>query len=824
MTLLCTFLLLAGTEPSEPVPLRDGPPVGFVTHFHMGHFDELAASSVTAELSDLIHWRMTDTLDPNDPRVEDIQVDFSNAQAWLPLLYASGRQGYPIIDTAVHHSSIPWRQAMTGKVGQNLVAHDGATRDFSSLHSPVFRESVFRYVDQMTDWFKRNDTAGRVRGYMDGAEWFYPGSLDYSPMALEAFRAWLRAKYETLEDVNAAWGSDFAQWDEVEPPRPFHIGGPHATEPTFALNGGIDASYATTRMPVEVGRRYVASAWIPKADAAGRLSTLQVAWFDAAGNLKRIDAANPEEQDDGTLRLHREVQAPAGVQTAELHCKLLAPGEVTYRNPQILEVAGGRVMTSANADAWRHCAFRGESRGEATQRGGDLLLSLKAESAPLPFARAGVALEDWVVFSYEAMAAWLNDCAERIKTNDPDRLVSSYVGFVFGQQAQWDYAMAEQRLDISLMNSPAIDVNGIQMCIADRDYTWATHVVDTARKYGKPVWATDLIDFPYGLYSGFEPIYRGTLACVQHGMTGVLWYGWRGVPDYAFLERLTTADRERLIRDTEAAIDTVAGFAPHTNVAQLMPILTYSLADEGGYKGDMIDNGGLYHLLLDAGFAPDILTPYELEHGPVRPLQDYDAVFVSDCPVLPETVHRQLAEYATGGGIIIGSGRAPRTDLHGRALAPGMSSMANVRWMKERLGRPYWGKLHRAQVYGNTPPVLVESPDPSRTPEARRALRKQVVDAAVEMGVPRPVAFAEDHGDVHVVPFQNGESGEWLLFLVHKGHGRCHHAELRIDVGGVFTRGEAWTDFEKTHTVEIAEDGTLRTPDFAHACLIRLIP
>jgi glycosyl hydrolase family 42 (putative beta-galactosidase) len=823
--LTCTILFLASAgshADSVALPHADAPPVGFVTHFHMGHFEELAETSVTAELSDLIHWRMTDALDTENPRVEDMQVDFSNAEAWLPILRASGRQGFPIIDTAVHHSSIPWRQAMTRKAGQNLVAYDGAIRNFSSLHSPMFRESVFRYIEQMTGWFKQHDTEGRVRGYMDGAEWFYPGTLDYSPMALEAFRTWLRAKYDTLESLNMAWGSDFSEWSNVEPPRPFPVGGPHAAEPTFALNAGIDASYATERMPVEVGHRYEASAWLSGPGPAALLSTLQIAWFDAAGTLMRIDAATPEEQGAGQFRCRREVLVPPGAHFVELHCKLLASGEVTYRNPRMVEVASQRVVTHTNPKAWRHLPFRGESTGKAVQQEKDLLLSLSAEPVPLPFERVGVALEDWVVFSFEAMAAWLNDCAKHIKTNDPNRLVCSYVGFVFAQQAQWDFGMAEQRLDISLMNSPAIDVNGIQVCIAGDDYTWATHVVDTARKYGKPVWSTDLIDFPYGLYSGFEPIYRGTLACVQHGMTGILWYGWRGVPDYSYLERLATPDRERLIGDVKKAIDAVDGFAPQTNVAQLMPIQSYSLADEGGYKGDMIDNGGLYHLLLDAGFVPDILTPYELEHGAPKPLQDYDALFVSDCPVLPTAVHKQLADYAAGGGVIIGSGRSPAKDLHGRALTPALTGMKSVRWIPERLGRTYWGRLHREQVYGNTPPVLVESPDPARTPEARRALRKRVVDAAADLGVPRTVAFAEDHGDVHVVPFHNADTGEWLLFLVHKGPGRCHHANLRIDMDQPFTRGEAWTDFDKKHAVEIADNGTLRTPDFTHACIIRL--
>ena len=41
MTFLFAFLILAGAGPASTAPLSDGPPVGFVTHFHMGHFEEL---------------------------------------------------------------------------------------------------------------------------------------------------------------------------------------------------------------------------------------------------------------------------------------------------------------------------------------------------------------------------------------------------------------------------------------------------------------------------------------------------------------------------------------------------------------------------------------------------------------------------------------------------------------------------------------------------------------------------------------------------------------------------------------------------------------
>lgn len=803
------------------LPIMAQTPVGFVTHYHEGSLDNLAEVPVTAELSDLIHWRMVD-LDEANPRIEDMRVDFSNTAGWLPMLRESGRKGYPIIDTAVHHSSIPWRQEMTRRVDQNLVGADGTVWNFSSLHSPLFRESVFNYIEQFTAWFKEHDTEGLVPGYLNGAEWFYPGSMDYSPMALAAFREWLHQKYETVDALNEAWGQDYANWTEAEPPRPAIIGGYHANEPTFALGAGADASYAFKAVPVSPGKCYAVSATISGAGAAARFAGFHFAWLDSAGNLITVSAVHGDGNDEGTYQVQGDVFAPPNAASLILHCKMLAWGEVTFKNPTLTECASGTVLSSRDVAEWSHHAYTGESEASSATDNGELLLTLKAEGAAALPGNIVLMLEDWITFAYEAMAHWLNTCAKHIRRCDPEREISSYVGFVFAQQAQWDYAMVNQRLDISLMNTPDIDVNGIQMCIAGTDYSWATNVVDTARKYGKPVRATDLIDFPYGLYSGFEAIYRGTLAAVQHGMTQTFWYGWKGVPDYSFSQRMTAVDRNRLMADTRNAIEAVKGFKPYTNVAQLMPLMSYSLADEGGRKGDMIDNGGLYHLLLDAGFTVDVWTPYEIENNESNPLENYDAIFMSDCPVLPRAVYEKLLSFVDAGGALISSGRLPEKDLRGQPFKEELAGKERVASLEESVGLRYWGKLKREQVYGNTPPVLVEAPDPKRTPELRRQLRQKVTGAVAELNVPRPVAFAEDTDTVHVVPFRNEDTGAMLLFLVHKGEGRCHHVNLQIDASIPFATAEAWCDFDSIHPCTMLEDNILRTPDFAHACIVTL--
>ena len=305
-------------------------------------------------------------------------------------------------------------------------------------------------------------------------------------------------------------------------------------------------------------------------------------------------------------------------------------------------------------------------------------------------------------------------------------------------------------------------------------------------------------------------------------MTQTFWYGWKGVPDYSFSQRMTTVDRNRLVSDTRSAIEAVKGFKPYTNMALLMPIMSYSLADEGGCKGDMIDSGGLYHLLLDAGFTVDVWTPYEIEYTAGNPLEKYDALFLSDCPVLPRAVYEKLTAFVDAGGALISSGRLPEKDLRGMSFNEKLAGKEHVVSFEEPIGRHYWGKLKRAQVYGNTPPVLVEMPDPERTPELRSRLRQRVIDAVAQLAVSRSVAFAEDTGAVHVVPFRDESTGATLLFLVHKGEQVSSCRFYGLDATLPTTAAEAWCDYDSRHPCTPLEDNILRTPDFAHACIITL--
>ncbi|MER7790465.1 beta-galactosidase [Streptomyces sp. NPDC097640] len=87
--------------------------------------------------------------------------------------------------------------------------------------SPVFREHALRLVTRMAERYA--DHPALVAWHVSN-ELGCHNIYDYSDDAARAFRDWLRARYETLDALNHAWGTAFwsqrySDWDQILPPR-----------------------------------------------------------------------------------------------------------------------------------------------------------------------------------------------------------------------------------------------------------------------------------------------------------------------------------------------------------------------------------------------------------------------------------------------------------------------------------------------------------------------------------------------------------------------------------------------------------------------------
>lgn len=833
--------------PLDPAPLRSGPPVGFVTHpglIEDSRIDLLSEFPATAELSNVFRWKMKDGAEPE--AIDEIDVDFTDSTEWLREIYKSGRVALPILDTGILHSQEAWRAALTDAVGENLVGIDGETRGWSSFHSPVYRRSVFTYINQIIDWVKVNDPAHRIPAYINGAEWFWPwGTMDYSDLAMEAFHRWLETKYRSVDALNEAWGSEFADWHEADSVRAYPTGEWAIGTRTFTLGRPALYSWASPTMEVTPGAVYEASVEVEVEDVPEGLVDMTFAWIDAEGEkiapwFADAFTLDREHSEGGTISAR--ATAPENAETLRLALKVWGKGRARFSDPEVRSFETGEMLLPADAgpgDGPGEWTF--EEMGEANEHfkrdDGTIVLTIEASAPELPYENSSVAHDDWIRFSFESMADWLNLCAQHIKERDPTRKVASYVGWIFGMHSMWDGVQEEQRLDISLANTPDLDINGFQLAIAGDDYTYATFSIDLARKYGKEMWGTDLVDFPYGLLSGFEPIYRASLACVQRGLGGFFYYNWHGPPDeYSYSEHMADTDIDRLVTSVKDGITALEGYELETDVAQLLPILAYSLDDEDGYKGDMLDGGGLYHLVLDMGLTPDIWTPYEIEKLGGDRLLDYRTLFISDCPVLPVEVNQALIDFVEGGGTIIGSGQWPSIDrkknplpqllvdeqaaVDGGEIVSVALGEGKVFWQRAKVGRDYWGKVRRIRIYGNTPSVTIEQPDSERTPEGRRKVRQQIERLLDESNSSRPIRVGLDHGTIHAATWRDDTNGFSKIFLVNRTGGRLYQPKLVLDPTLFHSGAEVWIDMERRRNVTAGPDGAVTLPSFAHSAIV----
>lgn len=91
--------------------------------------------------------------------------------------------------------------------GRYIRAENG-TRGLGSIVNPQYRRFVDQIVTQMAQRYGKNE---HVIGWQLDNE---PGAIsDYSPSSQEAFRQWLKDKYQTIDALNAAWGTAFwSQW------------------------------------------------------------------------------------------------------------------------------------------------------------------------------------------------------------------------------------------------------------------------------------------------------------------------------------------------------------------------------------------------------------------------------------------------------------------------------------------------------------------------------------------------------------------------------------------------------------------------------------
>jgi beta-galactosidase len=149
------------------------------------------------------------------------RYDFSLLDKVIPLLAGSGVE----VDLATPTAAPPnWFLKKYPHARPTLddgIALGGSSRQTYCPHSSEYREACLRIATALAERYAGHPA---VTMWHVHNEYGAPTGECYCDVSAAAFRAWLRAKYRTLDALNEAWtahfwGQTYSAWDQIDTPR-----------------------------------------------------------------------------------------------------------------------------------------------------------------------------------------------------------------------------------------------------------------------------------------------------------------------------------------------------------------------------------------------------------------------------------------------------------------------------------------------------------------------------------------------------------------------------------------------------------------------------
>lgn len=707
-----------------------------------------------------------------------------------------------------------WLRAKAKASGQSVVSAAGTPGDQPALTSEIFREAQEELVRKFVAHVRQTDTTGTVTCYHPGAEWWFPMHERYNAAEVERFRKWLGERYQTIERLNAAWDGTFTSFTAVPaPPLEMMMSGrqktglgpiqslddgskhcswstPAATDPT--AKPGQDTYAAATP-----DKSYTVSAWVKTENVRGYGVFLEVAWVgNSGGPPKLIDTGATLRGTHDWTQLSATFPAPKEAGRAWILLKLMGNGTVYWDDVEFREASSqnnaapnpGMEIGGAQPAAWSLQNWSGGAplNSQWMRQGGRTGQACLRVTVPetseqsRPYRNVDAAVYDWSLYWNETAADYINQMSRLVKSCDPTRKTVTYLTFSFAYPAEWDYSQYYAIApDEVAMRGRDIDEFGLQICSADGDPYRVTACVDLVRKYGKPVWAVDLVDFTSGVQIGYDAMARATQSAIQHGARGIIYCAWHipSVLDYSFHPRMSPEDIRRMLSDARESVRIMQGMTVSPRAALVQPILSASPNDIEGFKNDFRSFMGWYKLLDESRETFDVVTLREISCGAVK-LERYRYILVPDCAYVQEDVVRRLDEYAQHGGRLITAGRFAEKNEIAKALPPSAQSVPRTAIADH--GKIYAGNPVRDTHAGNTPPLFIWR---TETPETRAARAEgiavlQKVQASLQQNSDIEL-FPEDAG---VRCAQYTGSHEKAIYLVNWEHEPIPDGRLKLSL------------------------------------------
>ncbi|MHB0997874.1 MAG: beta-galactosidase [Armatimonadota bacterium] len=817
-----------------PVLSADEPPVGWCT-FYPGvdvGSDQIGNSGASVLSVCSGGWGMWQN---------EAQIDWSPLDKQIELAVKNNLSLALISESNPVYSPV-WLKDKVKAAGQNVFSSGGAAGDIPSITSPIFREAHDNLIKQFIEHVKQVDTNHVVKYYHPGCEWWFMHSYRYNEADIAQFRNWLQKKYKTIGTLNKRWESKYKSFNDVPAPKldtvstsnkelgkimASDIGEEHCSWSIGAsTNPDTDKKMLAI---IEPGKTYEMSVWIKTKDIKGPGAFLEVAWVRESGGAPISGGSTFAVNGTGDWRkVSTTLKTPTGAARAWLLMKFTATGTAWYDDVDIHEVGSSTNLApnpgfENGQDAW---SFQNWSNGKnvssahrdtgGRNNSGCMEVTVKpVTDNPLVYRNPDAAVNDWTNFWYEAAAEYINSLAGVYKKYDPATPTVTYLTFSFGYPAEWDYS---QQMSISPDEVAArgsnIDAYGMQICSADGDPYRATANLDLVRKYDKPMWAVDLVDFTSGVYIGYPKMDKITQSVIQHGAKGIIYCLWHLPPviDYSFYPNMDIKDINKMLTDARSSIKLIDGMKVNPDVALVLPILPASSQDTEGSKNYFKSFMGWYKILENMQVTFDVVTLKEIEKG--TDLKKYKWVMLPDCAYIPEKALKNLTAYTKASGKLTSAGRFAQLNDIARPLPANLAASC-TRTKLPDYGKSYSGELIRDTHAGNTPPLFLWRADTSVTEKAFTDAKGKLTGIIKSANVKSKVDILPYNKSLRCVIHEDND--HQAMYIVNMGDSTVPAGKYRVQIGAT-SNVEVYADTKSVKP--ISKDSYVVLPEFNSSCIV----
>ncbi|MHB0999694.1 MAG: alpha-amylase family protein [Armatimonadota bacterium] len=721
-----------------------------------------------------------------------------------------------------------------------------------SIQSPIFKEIQEDTIRRAIEHIKERDVNHVVTNYHPGAEWWFLPGYRYNPLDVADFRRWIQSRYTTIDVLNDRWQSSYKSFDEVPAPAIDFINKENTRlqEAVWVEDGGLDCMWCTelasdieseSREPsspvVTVGKTYKFTAWVKCDDLSAPGASCAINWIDAQTGKPIYGGGAVGASVYGTSnwqQISMTATAPNSTGRVQLVLKTGGAGTVTFDNISFTEEGSGINLApnpmlndgdeSPSGWLYKDSPSKRVITHSYLKTGGHdggpcvTISSPRTVTGSRGFANEHAPVNDWANYWYEIGADYINYCSGLYKKYDPSRPVATYLTFAFAYPAEWDYTQwTAIAPDEVAMRGTNIDEIGLQTCAADKDPYRITACLDLIRKYNKPMWIVDLIDFTSGVNIGYEALDKITQASVQHGAKGLIYCSWHmpSVLDYSYYPLIPTENLNCMLSDAETAVKLVEGMSIKAKVAIIEPILPLSPADKEGIKNDFKSFMGWYKILENMHLTFDIVTLNEIEKG--TDLSGYQWMLLPDCAYIQPAALSGLQQYIDKGGQILSSGRLAEFDEIGRPMSTSIDTVTIPDY-----GKAYAGHIIRDTHAGNTPPLFLWRDETPETLQELEAAKSKVGDFISVGGYGADVSISTDNPGIRSVVYEG--DGSRAVYLVNLSDGNADDVSLRMKFDGQ-AKVEVYADVKASEFGADQSGGwvEINLPEFRSSCIVKLV-